>query len=126
MKQTKTKTKSKKQFGVQLPVIRTFSEDTQIEDLMHLIKMYGIEYEKILMISLWEMAFNINNTWKAEHFVNKHKLKSVREYNNGWAIQDYDLGKLFEPIIKALLWTDKIELKRGGNDIDYLIAKSSL
>lgn len=119
-------TEAKAKVNVEAEVIKTFGDGQRIDDLMHLIKVYGIYFKGHIVITLWEMLFNINNTWRTEHFLDKGKIKGVREYHKGWALQDYDLGQLAEPVIQTLMLTDKIKLERGENGVDYLIAKSSL
>jgi|GEM_PF-6143344 len=100
--------------------------EQRIDDIKYLIKSYGIYFKGYIIISLWELLFNINNTWRAEHFIDKNKIKHVKKYYNRWALEDYDLRKLIRPVKQTLLFTDEVQFMHGKNGADYLITKALL
>lgn len=79
----------------------------RIEVIKHLMRNYGIEYGGECAISFWQLAHDINNTWRAEIFVNKAKYPENYIQRRGpgeevLVLPDHKLGDLFNGIRHAL------------------------
>jgi hypothetical protein len=73
------------------------------EIIIHLAKTYGIEIDGAYIISVWELADMINNTWASMYFI-KNPKRFKRKNSNGekFSIPNYDLPTLFRGIRHAL------------------------
>lgn len=96
--------------------------------IIHTMKQYGIEFGDNIFIGLWDLAGNINNIWKAKHFVDPEKHQSAyREYGftNKLALNSWKIYMLFRGIrhtINGVAGEHPIELRKSyNNKSEYLI-----
>ena len=86
---------------------------------------YGIEIDGVYIISLWDLAFNINNTRRASAFVNKKVYGCVNIPDREFAINPYQIWHIFRAIRHtAKKHSDSIELKSGSNRVEFVVENS--
>jgi len=90
------------------------------ETIEHMTRSYGIEIDKTFYISLWELAFNINNCWKAHFFYPYRYIKRFNVFHTGnnipkgyYALETFELHRLVLAIRK---WLKVRDYKIVGND----------
>ena len=92
----------------------------RIDIIKQVMDNHGIEFGNNIFISLWDLAHNINNTWKAEHFVNKNRFET--EYSPKFALRSYQLPFLFNGIANAANKCSYVNLRKSyTNGTEYLI-----
>lgn len=83
------------------------------EAMIEVAENYGFRYnKKYYLISIWDMASNLNNGWKAYLFVSsKHRDRNRYYYFNKkdghWAVESYNLYRFLTPLetsMKLLKW----------------------
>ena len=82
-------------------------KEKRLKVIERLMRSHGIEHGDKCVISLWDLAFNINNTWKAELFANKNKYSEEFRVLRGRNVEclvlpTYKLSDLFRAIRHAL------------------------
>ena len=105
----------------------TYKIAKRFDLMVECAKKYGCQNGNTYTISLWELAFNLNNTWKAKYFLsttikNRHSQETLRN-SKQWAIKDTYLYLYFRPIKDALEKCGHYPFlfKAGANGVDYLI-----
>ena len=87
--------------------------------IRRLMLLRGIEFGNAVLITMWDLAGNINNTWNADKFVDSKKYKSVSTH--GFVVPDHRLYDLFRGIRHGARKTD-IELRISPkNKSEYLV-----
>ncbi len=86
------------------------------------MKMYAIMHNDRYLISLWDLAWNLNNIWEAYLFVTNFDKIEYSTYNdmNCFAVKGYQVGKLINGIRHGIKNT-LIKNIVGKNHNEYLV-----
>lgn len=93
--------------------------EKRLKIIQHLMEQHAAYHAGSIVITVWDLAYNINNTWAAKHFLSK---KQMQDYGlpcsgRGITIQGHHLYELFRGIRNAIYKQNKIRLeqpKKGG------------
>lgn len=82
-------------------------KNQRVEVIRQLMQSHGIEHGDKCVISFWELAYDINNTWRAELFVNRenYPYTMIKRWGPGsevLVLPDHKLGDLFRGIRHAI------------------------
>ena len=72
----------------------------RLEIVKTVMRNRGIEHGDKCIISLWDLAYHINNRWDAKHFVNTKRFKS--DSDRDFVLRQYNLGEMFRAIIGCM------------------------
>lgn len=93
----------------------------RVEIIVKTINDYGIYYNHRYLISIWDLAYNINNTWNAKYFVNTKKYKSQHQGRFEYALLEYNISKIFRGIRHAVRNTHIALYESNKNRNEYLV-----
>lgn len=77
----------------------------------------GIEHNGECLMSLWDMACNLNNCWNAKHFVNTKRFQS--SHDRGFVLNDWQIGEMFNAI-RGCVDSPLVLLVSPGNQSEYI------
>lgn len=97
-------------------------KEERLEIVERLMRSYGIEHGDKTFISLWDLAFNISNTWNTDKFIDIKKHPGWVDMRHGRAVMKrWRLYKLFRPIRHAVKGS-YIEARTSyNNNSGYLV-----
>ena len=104
-------------------------KEERLDAVIKMIKSYGIYYDDCILMSLHEIASDLNNTWKAYLFVDRAKIKVAQTYGTSligqsyFSIGSWQLQKLFRGIRHAVKDTDLTLVNPGSYRTEYIIFK---
>ena len=79
----------------------------RIESISEIIKEYGYITNGMRVISIWELAYNLNDRWASPLFCNKKIMRRKGVFSTmmggRWYIKAYAIHELF----RAIRWTVK-------------------
>lgn len=97
--------------------------EKRIEIIDRLMRQYGIEHGDKIFISLWDLAYNINNTWNAKYFVNEKRFQS--DSKHGYVLKFHQVHHFFRAIKATVKKSGWPELRESyNNKSEYLVIKN--
>ncbi len=79
----------------------------RLKVVKQMMSNHGIQVDgEQTVMSLWDLAFNINNSWNSQYFVNMRKYPS--KYDSGYALGSWQLWLIFRGIRHAVKGEKKI------------------
>ena len=100
--------------------------DKKKQELIQEIRRSGFKNSKgESIISFYELAFNLNNYWKARYFLDKKKVKDYinSEYHRRWAIKSWHLHEFRAPINRLVGKMKEIKRVEQGMYNTFYILK---
>ena len=79
---------------------------------------HGLELGDKVVISLWDLASNINNTWNAKYFVNTERFSS--QHTSGYSLGSWQLWYLFRAIRHTVKGTRMKLVVSPRNKSEYI------
>ena len=96
----------------------------RLEIIECIMRDYGIEYGALTLMSLWDLADNINNTWNAQYFVNTDRFESTMSEKSKFVLADCYRHHMFRAIrdaVRKKAYSSCIYYRCGSNNVEYLV-----